>query len=477
MATVVQTQTQHPPKDLLSLVKQFANWITEPAPSIQDKETRFQVRSLVAILVFLNIVNILFAVGLVIADPNLTLSPVTFVTIATLAGAYALSRTKHYKWAASAAVGIISLSALYLATGSTDISVVWLYYLVIGVLLAGLWISSRAAVILLVLDMLGIGILLLVHIQPKLSIATVLYPIGFVGISSGIFLFYTRFRDILEHDRRRQIDAALEQTRKANDALGDANTELVKANNLATESARLKSEFMSTMSHELRTPLNAMLGFCGILLEGMGGEIDDDARHMIERVNSNSSRLLTLINEVLDLAKIEAGRMELMSRAFSPRTLSEQWKSQMHVLAQQKGLTFDIEVDPSLPDTLYGDSDRITQIVINLLSNAFKFTENGGVKLELKREDSNPNWILRVTDSGVGIPPHAINYIFDEFRQVDGSSRRVYGGTGLGLAIVRNLCLMMKGNVKVTSELNKGSVFTVTLPCITTQPIEVPLAS
>ncbi|MBZ0290005.1 MAG: hypothetical protein K8I30_20440, partial [Anaerolineae bacterium] len=159
MATVAQTQTQ--PRDFLNLFKHFANRITEPAPSIQDKETRFQVRSLVAILVFLNIFNILFAVGLVIADPNITLSPVTFVTIAALAGAYVLSRTKHYKWAAGAAVGIISLSALYLSTGSTDISIVWLYYLVIGVLLAGLWISSRAAAILLVLDLLGISVLLL----------------------------------------------------------------------------------------------------------------------------------------------------------------------------------------------------------------------------------------------------------------------------------------------------------------------------
>ena len=471
MATVAQTQTQ--PRDFSSLFRQLANKITEPSASIQDKETRFQVRSLVTILVFLNVANILFAVGLVIVDPKVTLSSITFVTVIALAGTYFISRTRHYKWAAGMSVGIISLSLFFLASDGANMSVVWLYYLVIGILLAGLWMSSRAASILLALDILGVGVLLL--LQPKLTIANILYPIGFVGITSGIFLFYTRFRDILEHDRRIQIAAALEQTRKANDALEGANTELVKANNLATESARLKSEFMSTMSHELRTPLNAMLGFCGILLEGMGGEIDADARHMIERVNSNSSRLLTLINEVLDLAKIEAGRMELMSRPFSPRTLSEQWQSQMHVLAEQKGLTFTIEVDSSLPDTIYGDADRITQIVINLLSNAFKFTEKGGVKLDLKRDDLN--WIIRVTDSGVGIPPHAINYIFDEFRQVDGSSRRVYGGTGLGLAIVRNLCLMMKGNVKVSSELNKGSVFTITLPCITTQQTEAALAS
>jgi signal transduction histidine kinase len=471
MATVLQTQ--NPPKDLLIPLKNFARRATEPSPVIQDKETRFQVRSLVSLLVFLNLANIFFAVSVTLADPQLRLSPVTLVTIIALAATYFISRTRHYFWAAGISVGIISLSLLYLASAGEAMSVVWLYYLVIGVLLAGLWMNARAALILLGLDVVGVAVLLM--LQPALTIANILYPMGFVGITSGIFVFYTRYRDILENDRRRQIAAALELTRTSNEALELANTELIKANNLATESARLKSEFMSTMSHELRTPLNAMIGFCGILLEGMGGEIDADARHMISRVNSNSSRLLNLINEVLDLAKIEAGRMEMVSRPISPRALADQWQSQMHVLAQQKSLEFLIEIDPSVPETLFGDPERITQIAVNLLSNAFKFTEKGSVTLSINREAEE--WMIRVKDSGVGIPPHAINYIFDEFRQVDGSSKRVYGGTGLGLAIVRNLCLMMKGNVKVSSELNKGSVFTVTLPCITPEKIEAALAS
>jgi len=466
-------QTKFKPQNLPGLFRQLVDQLTEPSPAIQDKETRFQVRSLIATLVFLNVANIAFAVGVVMADPTFVLSPITLFTVVALAGGYVISRTRHYKWAAGMSVGIISISVLYLAGRGETLSIIWLHYLVMGILLAGLWMSSRAAIILLILDVLGVGVLLL--FQPMLTLALVLYPLGFIAITSGIFLYYTRYRDILENDRQRQINAALEQTRQANEALGQANAELVKANDLAKESARLKSEFMSTMSHELRTPLNAMLGFCGILLEGMGGEIDAEARHMIERVNSNSGRLLTLINEVLDLAKIEAGRMELVSRPMSPRALTDQWQAQMHVLAQQKGLEFLIEIDPSMPETLYGDPERITQIVVNLLSNAFKFTEKGSVKLELQRDDSE--WIIRVTDTGIGIPPHAINYIFDEFRQVDGSSRRVYGGTGLGLAIVRNLCLMMNGSVKVSSELNKGSAFTVTLPCVTSEksePVLVP---
>jgi signal transduction histidine kinase len=241
--------------------------------------------------------------------------------------------------------------------------------------------------------------------------------------------------------------------------------ELIRANALAKESARLKSEFMSTMSHELRTPLNAILGFCGIMLEGMGGEFDDEARHMLDRIYSNSNRLLHLINEVLDLAKIESGRMEITQQPLPPRSLANQWQAQMNVLAIQKGLQFETYVAPDMPDIIYCDPERVTQIAVNLLSNAFKFTERGSVKLSIERQETT--WTLAVTDTGIGIPPHAINYIFDEFRQLDGSSKRVYGGSGLGLAIVRNLCMMMDGNVKVVSTLGEGSTFTVTLPLVT----------
>lgn len=249
--------------------------------------------------------------------------------------------------------------------------------------------------------------------------------------------------------------------------------ELQTANDLATESVRLKSEFMSTMSHELRTPLNAIRGFTGIMLEGMGGEIDDEARHMLGRIDSNSGRLLGLINDLLDIAKIEAGRMELVNEALSPQALAERWRSLNSVLADQKGLKLDITIDPTLPDTFIGDAERITQIVTNLLSNAIKFTHKGRVGLALKRQSEQ--WILEVSDTGVGIPPHALNYIFDEFRQVDGSTKRAYGGSGLGLAIVRNLCRMMGGSVKVSSELGKGSVFTVTLPLVAARQTEAPI--
>ena len=242
----------------------------------------------------------------------------------------------------------------------------------------------------------------------------------------------------------------------------ERTNELEVATAKAQEAARAKGEFLSTMSHELRTPLNAIQGFCGIMLEGMGGEFDEDAHHMLQRVNSNSQHLLTLINEILDLAKLEAGRMQIVNRSFSPHELADQWRAQLQVLAREKAITFETEIDPALPDTLYGDPDRITQIAINLLSNALKFTDEGSVTIALNRQPDT--WTLAVRDTGTGIPPHSLNYIFEEFRQVDGSSKREHGGTGLGLAIVHNLARLMKGDVQVESELGQGSTFTVTLP-------------
>jgi signal transduction histidine kinase len=238
--------------------------------------------------------------------------------------------------------------------------------------------------------------------------------------------------------------------------------DLEQANASAKEANRLKSEFLSTMSHELRTPLNAVIGFTGILLAGMDGVIDDAARYMIERVESNSKRLLSLINDILDISKIEAGRMELVEQPVLLRQLLDAWHRQIEVLIQQKGLNYSDDLDPDLPLRVYLDRERITQIGVNLLSNAVKFTDRGGIRLVMRKQDE---WlIMQVIDSGVGIPPHAINYIFDEFRQVDGSSRRVYGGTGLGLAIVRNLCRIMGGTIAVESKLDEGSTFTVRIP-------------
>lgn len=255
------------------------------------------------------------------------------------------------------------------------------------------------------------------------------------------------------------------------EAIGQREAELVQqtkdlriATAKAKEAARVRREFLANVSHELRTPLNAIIGFSDGLLLGMYGELNEKQTHKTERLRENGLRLLALVNDILDLTRIEVRRVELNPAPFSPAALVERMQQQMTSLAEDKGLAFSTVVEPAVPDTLIGDEQRIEQIVVNLLSNAFKFTEEGSVSLLIKSDPDQHTWELVVQDTGIGIPPHAKDIIFEEFRQLDGSSTRAYKGTGLGLAITRNLVRLMEGHIDVQSEQGQGSTFVVTLP-------------
>lgn len=231
----------------------------------------------------------------------------------------------------------------------------------------------------------------------------------------------------------------------------------------ARETNRLKDEFLAVVSHELRTPLNAIIGFLGIMK--MTRKLDERTLHMVERAHANALRLLSLINDILDVSKIEAGKFELSPTAVPARKMIERWQGQMDVLAKQKGLEFEVYIDDDLPESLYIDEDAVTKIATNLLANAFKFTEKGQVSLHVK-PDGPGEWLIRVSDTGIGIPESARDHIFENFRQVDGSTRRMYGGSGLGLSIVRRLANAMGGRVEVESVVGEGSTFTVRIPLV-----------
>lgn len=255
----------------------------------------------------------------------------------------------------------------------------------------------------------------------------------------------------------------IDQLEKSREEREKLIKDLQAAKRLAEENSRLKSEFLSTMSHELRTPMNAIEGFTGIMLKRMGGvDYNEKSERYLFKVQSNSKRLLNLINDFLDLSRIESGRLELAYLPISPAAMAQKWHDELSVLADGKGVDFELTVDPNLPPMVYGDEESLTKIAANLLGNAFKFTTEGKVTLKLERRDED--MVIEVTDTGIGIPPHAREFIFDEFRQVDQSSKRKYGGTGLGLAIVQKLAREMGGRVTVESEVGKGSTFTVLIP-------------
>jgi PAS domain S-box-containing protein len=267
------------------------------------------------------------------------------------------------------------------------------------------------------------------------------------------------FRDITERKLAEQ------RIQSQNEALVRANDELVQARKQAEYATHLKSQFLATMSHEFRTPLNAIIGYTEIQLEGMTGELTAEQRDYQKRVLANGEHLLGLINDVLDISKIEAGHMEISYSRFNLRDWLNDIVLQNRGLAEGKGLEFEAQIEAQLPEIIVGDSARLKQIVINLVSNAIKFTEKGAVKLQVGGNDSE-TWKIAVTDSGIGIPAHAQETIFDEFRQVDSTATRQYGGTGLGLAIVKKLVLLMSGKINLKSETGEGSTFTVTIPYV-----------
>ena len=215
------------------------------------------------------------------------------------------------------------------------------------------------------------------------------------------------------------------------------------------------------MSHELRTPLNAILGFTEMVLDDLYGEVPRDLKEPLGDIQTNGKHLLRLINDVLDLSKIEAGRMELSLDEYAVQDVVATVRASLRSLADEKGLELVTEVEDNLPDA-YGDSKRITQCLLNLVGNALKFTKHGRVTVGVERQGEMLRY--RVSDTGIGIPADQIDVVFAEFRQVDATTTRDFGGTGLGLSITKKFVEMHGGRIWVDSQLGKGSTFYFTIP-------------
>ncbi|WP_430461299.1 CHASE domain-containing protein [Thalassolituus sp. LLYu03] len=236
--------------------------------------------------------------------------------------------------------------------------------------------------------------------------------------------------------------------------------ELVKTTEQANSANQAKSRFLANMSHELRTPMNAIIGFIGLCLKT---DLTDKQRDYLTKSQMASEILLALINESLDYAKIEAGQLHLSKHEFSLPELLTKIKALFDLRAQEKQLGFRIQVDDGVPATFMGDELRIEQILLNLLSNAFKFTSAGEITVHIAWKKAESRLFIKVTDSGIGIPADHLPHLFEAFRQADSSTSRRFGGTGLGLSISRQLANMMDGDISVTSTEHQGSCFTVSL--------------
>jgi signal transduction histidine kinase len=245
--------------------------------------------------------------------------------------------------------------------------------------------------------------------------------------------------------------------------LAEQNEKLRRQALQLEQASAAKSQFLANMSHEFRTPLNAILGYTNMLLQGVSGEMMPTQKRNLQRIDSNGRHLLQVINEILDITRIEAGRMPLNLSDFELPELFQEVVAELDPIIARTKLGVDTALPAKLPE-VHSDRQKVKQIVLNLLSNALKFTHEGSIQVTAEYQAPVSLLLISVKDTGIGIAPEHQEKIFEDFQQVDSSPTRAYGGTGLGLSICRRLAAMLGGRITVQSALGQGSTFTLHLP-------------
>lgn len=282
------------------------------------------------------------------------------------------------------------------------------------------------------------------------------------GLVLGIALIVSLAGSVvLEHRVKARTHELNQLNQEMEERIIARTAELAAATEKAQAADRIKSAFLATMSHELRTPLNSIIGFTGILLKGLAGPLNDEQHKQMGMVQSSAHHLLALINDVLDISKIEAGQVTLLQTSFALSDAIEKTVKTVAPMAAQKGIDLKLAIGEGVAE-ITTDRRRLEQILLNLCNNAVKFTETGQVRIDCHGEADV--YLIAVTDTGIGIPPQEIPNLFQSFHQIDTGLTRKYEGTGLGLSICKKLVDMMGGTIEVDSQPGRGSTFTLRLP-------------
>ncbi len=283
-------------------------------------------------------------------------------------------------------------------------------------------------------------------------------PVRLKGADGEVRTFMVNSSPVQQNDDLRGVLVSLDDITD----LETAKAELVVSKKAAEDANQAKSDFLARMSHEIRTPMNAVLGFADILRRGFTTDVDEQ-RQYLNIIHSSGEHLLVLINDILDLSKIESGKLQVEHIAYSPAQIINQVIATLKGRADEKQISLNAEYVGSIPEVIYTDPVRLRQIFTNLVGNAIKFTNAGGVRIQVQISSETSKLTAQIIDTGVGIPKDNLSAIFDPFSQADGSVTRNFGGTGLGLAISRKLARALGGDVVAHSILGEGSVFSLTV--------------
>jgi len=464
VTTTSQANTDQNPKRSL-----FKWWLE---PRSKDRDVAFRERSIriaAALVVGLVLISFFMTVFVfhnkwdIISLPTLHLTMLIGFLLAIFFVSRELVLAAAWSIVITSLLGASGLLILTNQAGVYDNLIIGIPLNVVVVILATLmlprksiWLVSVASVIMYSLTMLsyqGTG-------QTGYDFSKAIYSAIILVLATATIL----------HRLRQEFDARLEATqesfRQAEESrkqAEEARKEAEKNRQRAEEADKAKSQFLANMSHELRTPLNAIIGYDEAMIGGMVGEFTQHQTKLLGHIQHNSRRLLGLINDILDLSKVESGSLQVFLAPMSPHKVIQETVESLRSLADGKNIALEIQFSDAVPAVVLGDAKKLQQVLVNLLSNAIKFTDKGGVTIDVDILDAS-RWCFQVKDSGIGMPADAASYIFEPFQQVDGTDKRKYKGTGLGLAITKRLVERLGGSIEVTSELGKGSTFSIVLP-------------
>ena len=355
-------------------------------------------------------------------------------------------------WTAALSFSLLPSICMVAAVHSASLSV------------GGLRLAARGLVAL-ALGIAVIGFPLGFGVHPESTLGTSLFSIAGILTVTTIFGYFGHLQTRRLRQAKNDLAEHNKQIAEQNRIVEQARQAALEAKSAAEEANQAKSAFLANMSHELRTPLNAIIGYSEMLEEDAEAAGQKSFVSDLQKIRSSGKHLLGLINDVLDLSKVEAGKMKLFLETFDVANLVDDVIATAQPLVEKTSNRLDVRVAPDVGQ-IREDVTKVRQVLLNLLSNAAKFTEKGTITLDVTREaDVTGSWVVfRVRDTGIGMTPEQTVKLFQAFTQADGSTMRKYGGTGLGLALSRKFCVMMGGDINVESVPGKGSTFTVRLP-------------